>query len=132
MHGNNIFLFKKIVFSLFYIIYWMIRCGLYINNRLNNEINSKSDYYGFSSNNKNLNVWSNRHLLEIGIVKSNVSLNCTPLAINNFPNDAFSQSQRQHGAVVIHILVSVYMFVALALLCDEYFIPCLEIICKSL
>ncbi|KAF6769587.1 hypothetical protein AHF37_11802 [Paragonimus kellicotti] len=52
--------------------------------------------------------------------------------MDNFPSDLFRQSQRQKGAVLLHIFGSVYMFIALAILCDDYFIPCLERICEAL
>ncbi|CAH8488875.1 unnamed protein product [Schistosoma turkestanicum] len=76
--------------------------------------------------------WMNRKLMGIQVVRPHPSLNCTPLAIDNFPRDIFTQSQRQYGAVIIHLVVSIYMFIGLALLCDEYFIPCLERICEVL
>ncbi|CAH8531573.1 unnamed protein product [Schistosoma haematobium] len=76
--------------------------------------------------------WMNRKLMGIQVVRPHPSLNCTPLAIENFPRDIFTQSQRQYGAVIIHLVVSIYMFIGLALLCDEYFIPCLERICEVL
>ncbi|CAH8508219.1 unnamed protein product [Schistosoma mattheei] len=76
--------------------------------------------------------WMNRKLMGIQVVRPHPSLNCTPLAIENFPRDIFTQSQRQYGAVIIHLVVSIYMFIGLALLCDDYFIPCLERICEVL
>ncbi|VDK80152.1 unnamed protein product [Dibothriocephalus latus] len=76
---------------------------------------------------------SGRHLLGINpVVKPLTEFNCTPLAIENFPRDYFTQKQRRSGAVIIHILASAYMFLALAIVCDEYFIPCLEIISQVL
>ncbi|KAM7533106.1 hypothetical protein Aperf_G00000120527 [Anoplocephala perfoliata] len=58
--------------------------------------------------------------------------NCTPLAIDNFPRDHFTQKQRRSGLVIFHIFAAAYMFLALAVVCDEYFIPCLEVICDVL
>ncbi|XP_062603275.1 sodium/potassium/calcium exchanger 3-like [Saccostrea cucullata] len=55
--------------------------------------------------------------------------NCTPRAIKQFPAGLFSQKQRAGGAVIIHILVAVYMFAAFAYICDDYFVPSLEIMC---
>ncbi|KAL7063032.1 hypothetical protein AAHC03_0583 [Spirometra sp. Aus1] len=76
---------------------------------------------------------SGRNLLGINpAVKPLTDLNCTPLAIENFPRDHFTQKQRRSGAVIIHILASAYMFLALAIVCDEYFIPCLEVISQVL
>lgn len=58
-------------------------------------------------------------------------LNCTPLAIDNFPRDQFTQKQRRSGLVIFHIFAAAYMFLALAIVCEEYFIPCLEVICDG-
>ena len=57
--------------------------------------------------------------------------NCTPPAIERFPGTYFTAEQRSHGAVAIHILVSLYMFLGLALACDDYFVPSLEILCDG-
>ncbi|CDS35715.1 sodium:potassium:calcium exchanger [Echinococcus multilocularis] len=59
-------------------------------------------------------------------------LNCTPLAVDNFPRDQFTQKQRRSGLVIFHIFAAAYMFLALAIVCDEYFIPCLKVICDVL
>ncbi|XP_049944981.1 sodium/potassium/calcium exchanger 3 [Schistocerca serialis cubense] len=58
--------------------------------------------------------------------------NCTPPAIDDFPRDLFSEQQRQEGAVVLHVLASLYLFVALAVVCDRYFVPAVERICQAL
>ena len=58
--------------------------------------------------------------------------NCTPPSILEFPNDPFTQNQRQHGAVVLNFLVAFYMFWAVAVVCDGYFVPSLEVICDKL
>lgn len=49
-----------------------------------------------------------------------------------FPKDLFSMEQRRHGAVALHILGVVYMFVALAIVCDEFFVPALDVIIEKL
>lgn len=49
-----------------------------------------------------------------------------------FPNDLFSLEQKRRGAVVLHIVGVLYMFVALAIVCDEFFIPALEIVAERL
>ncbi|XP_071451451.1 sodium/potassium/calcium exchanger 3 isoform X2 [Hetaerina americana] len=59
-------------------------------------------------------------------------LNCTPPAIDDFPRDLFTEKQRQDGAVVVHVAVSLYLFVALAVVCDRYFVPAVERICQAL
>ncbi|KAI8486868.1 hypothetical protein Bbelb_353760 [Branchiostoma belcheri] len=57
---------------------------------------------------------------------------CTPLTIHEFPPDLFSQIQRRHGAIIVHTLVVIYMFAALAIVCDDYFVPSLEKISENL
>jgi hypothetical protein len=52
----------------------------------------------------------------------------TPL----FPIDLFSIQERRHGAVILHILGVIYMFVALAIVCDEFFVPSLDVIIEKL
>ncbi|CAG9771427.1 unnamed protein product [Ceutorhynchus assimilis] len=59
-------------------------------------------------------------------------LNCTPPAIDDFPSDLLSEDQRREGAILIHIIVSLYLFVALAVVCDNYFVPAVEKICNAL
>ncbi|XP_052565008.1 sodium/potassium/calcium exchanger 4 isoform X2 [Culex pipiens pallens] len=59
-------------------------------------------------------------------------LNCTPPAIEDFPPDLFTVEQRQNGAVVLHAIASLYLFVALAVVCDKYFVPAVEKICHAL
>ncbi|XP_046548363.1 probable sodium/potassium/calcium exchanger CG1090 isoform X1 [Haliotis rubra] len=58
--------------------------------------------------------------------------NCTPRAVEQFPKGFFTQQQRQQGAIAVHILICVYMFLALAIVCDYYFVPSLEILCDHL
>nr|XP_008198231.1 PREDICTED: sodium/potassium/calcium exchanger Nckx30C isoform X4 [Tribolium castaneum] len=49
-----------------------------------------------------------------------------------FPRDLFTEEQRRNGAVILHILGVVYMFVALAIVCDEFFVPALDVIIEKL
>ncbi|KAF1393191.1 hypothetical protein PFLUV_G00035940 [Perca fluviatilis] len=50
----------------------------------------------------------------------------------DYPEDIFSVEQRQQGWVALHVLGMVYMFVALAIVCDEFFVPGLEVITTKL
>ncbi|XP_064613836.1 sodium/potassium/calcium exchanger 4-like [Liolophura sinensis] len=59
-------------------------------------------------------------------------LNCTPRAIYEFPENFFTLQETQDGGVVIHILIALYMFCSLAIVCDDYFVASLEMICDSL
>ncbi|KAK3922930.1 Sodium/potassium/calcium exchanger 3 [Frankliniella fusca] len=61
-----------------------------------------------------------------------VSINCTNPAIDDFPRDLFTDKQRQDGAVVLHALIALYLFAALAVVCDKYFVPAVERICHAL
>ncbi|XP_037546049.1 sodium/potassium/calcium exchanger 3-like [Nematolebias whitei] len=60
------------------------------------------------------------------------SKNCTAPALHEFPSDFFTNEERTEGAVALHVLCTVYMFCALALVCDDYFVPSLEKICERL
>ncbi|GBP93978.1 hypothetical protein EVAR_70242_1 [Eumeta japonica] len=65
-------------------------------------------------------------------VKQGSAHNCTLPAIDDFPVGFFTESQRQHGAIVIHAFISIYLFVALAVVCDKYFVPAVDKICQAL
>ncbi|KAK1787843.1 hypothetical protein P4O66_016330, partial [Electrophorus voltai] len=54
------------------------------------------------------------------------------LAIHEFPEDIFTKEQRRKGAVLLHVLCAIYMFYALAIVCDDYFVPSLEKISENL
>ena len=45
-----------------------------------------------------------------------------------YPQDAFTEEQLKHGAVILHVLGMIYMFIALAIVCDEFFVPSLGVI----
>ena len=46
----------------------------------------------------------------------------------DFPKDVFNLSQLRTGAILFHIVGILYMFYALALVCDEFFVPSLDVI----
>ncbi|XP_067837571.1 sodium/potassium/calcium exchanger 3-like, partial [Heptranchias perlo] len=58
--------------------------------------------------------------------------NCTSPGIHEFPDDIFSREERQRGALLLHVICAMYMFYALAIVCDDYFVPSLEKICEHL
>ena len=45
-----------------------------------------------------------------------------------FPPDLFTEKQLKQGFVAFYILGLIYMFVALAIVCDEFFVPSLDVI----
>uniref|UniRef100_A0A8C9ZM10 Solute carrier family 24 member 4 n=1 Tax=Sander lucioperca TaxID=283035 RepID=A0A8C9ZM10_SANLU len=57
---------------------------------------------------------------------------CLQPAIHEFPTDLFTTDERKSGAIVLHIVAALYMFLALAITCDEYFVTSLEKICEKL
>lgn len=59
-------------------------------------------------------------------------LDCVTPAYHEFPPDLFSHKARARGGVVVHILVVLYMFYALAVVCDDYFVASLEECCSRL
>ncbi|CAF1054237.1 unnamed protein product [Rotaria sordida] len=58
--------------------------------------------------------------------------NCTEPAIDEFPEDLFTQSQRRHGAIIFHLFACIYIFIAIAILVDDYFIAALDKLCAAL
>uniref|UniRef100_A0A3Q2Y3K2 Sodium/potassium/calcium exchanger 1 n=1 Tax=Hippocampus comes TaxID=109280 RepID=A0A3Q2Y3K2_HIPCM len=49
-----------------------------------------------------------------------------------YPEDIFSVEERRRGWVVLHISGMMYMFVSLAIVCDEFFVPALGVIIDKL
>ncbi|XP_066958686.1 sodium/potassium/calcium exchanger Nckx30C-like isoform X6 [Macrobrachium rosenbergii] len=49
-----------------------------------------------------------------------------------FPPDLFTPEERKQGAIILHVLGMIYMFVALAIVCDEFFVPALDVIIEKL
>ncbi|XP_055494970.1 sodium/potassium/calcium exchanger 3 [Leucoraja erinacea] len=58
--------------------------------------------------------------------------NCTEPALHEFPVDVFTNDERRHGAITLHLICTIYMFYALAIVCDDYFVPSLDKICERL
>ncbi|XP_069788454.1 sodium/potassium/calcium exchanger 3 isoform X2 [Narcine bancroftii] len=53
-------------------------------------------------------------------------------ALHEFPDDVFTNEERQQGAITLHLFCTMYMFYALAIVCDDYFVPSLDKICERL
>lgn len=49
-----------------------------------------------------------------------------------FPKDIFTMTQIKNGAVAFYILGVIYMFVALTIVCDEFFVPSIDVIIEKL
>ncbi|XP_029293140.1 sodium/potassium/calcium exchanger 2-like [Cottoperca gobio] len=50
----------------------------------------------------------------------------------DYPTDYFSVEDRRQGYVVFHMFGMLYMFIALAIVCDEFFVPALTVITEKL
>ena len=48
-----------------------------------------------------------------------------------FPQDVFLCDHLRSGAIILHIIGIIYMFYALALVCDEFFVPSLDVITEK-
>ncbi|XP_048161364.1 sodium/potassium/calcium exchanger 4 isoform X2 [Corvus hawaiiensis] len=75
-------------------------------------------------------MWRNRRLM--ASPNGTHEENCTEPAINEFPEDLFTNKERQQGGILLHIIAALYMFYALAIVCDDFFVPSLEKICEKL
>ncbi|KAK2584603.1 hypothetical protein KPH14_006960 [Odynerus spinipes] len=58
--------------------------------------------------------------------------NCTDPAIYEFPSDGLSREQRRSGFIVIHFVIAIYLFLLLAVVCDDFFVPSIKKICDKM
>jgi len=49
-----------------------------------------------------------------------------------YPPEVFDASQKRHGGFLFYVFCLFYMFCALAIVCDEFFVPALEVIIDKL
>ncbi|XP_004564004.1 sodium/potassium/calcium exchanger 3 [Maylandia zebra] len=73
-----------------------------------------------------------RRLMQENSDNQSLDLDQPRAAIHEFPEDIFTKEQRKNGAVCLHALCAIYMFYALAIVCDDYFVPSLEKISENL
>ncbi|GIY74493.1 hypothetical protein CDAR_11131 [Caerostris darwini] len=66
-----------------------------------------------------------RSLLEIN---NDTLIKCIPSGIDSFPDDFFTQEERQIGGVIIHVFIAAYTCAMIGIVCHDYFVPSLEII----
>eukprot|EP00079_Xenopus_tropicalis_P022906 XP_012814928.1 PREDICTED: sodium/potassium/calcium exchanger 5 isoform X2 [Xenopus tropicalis] len=57
---------------------------------------------------------------------------CIASPSSEFPEDFFTEQERKQGGLIIHFLIILYMFLAVAIVCESYFIPSLEVISERL
>ncbi|XP_063971889.1 sodium/potassium/calcium exchanger Nckx30C isoform X1 [Diachasmimorpha longicaudata] len=101
--------------------------SLYVNggnaSHHHNVHQNKAPWDGFNSTIHHLNAHVKGH---------NRTDNETEEKVPLFPTDLFTIEERQRGAVILHLLGVIYMFVALAIVCDEFFVPSLDVIIEKL
>ncbi|TKC43903.1 hypothetical protein EI555_000615, partial [Monodon monoceros] len=59
------------------------------------------------------------------------STQCVMSPSSEFPEGFFTKQERADGGIIIYFLIILYMFMAMSIVCDEYFLPSLEIISES-
>lgn len=55
---------------------------------------------------------------------------CRPPAIEGFPRPMTNAEVRARGGVAVHIAVAICMMLLIAVLCDDYFVPALDVLVK--
>lgn len=76
-----------------------------------------------SRNNRSANISTS----EIGLF-----ISCRKPPLDDFPSDVMTQQQRQKGGVALHVFLAFYMVLAIAVACEDYFVPSLEQITDKL
>lgn len=82
---------------------------------------------------------SSRHLLSIidepttsdSTTSSSLGLPTRPAQLFNFPTNPFIFYGNKSARMALHGLIACYIFWMLAIICDEYFVPSIEILCQS-
>lgn len=78
------------------------------------------------------NVVTSTDVSNITIEQNEIPVkNCNRAAILELPSDGLTRKERQHGWIVIHVLLACYFFWLLATICDDYFVPAIEAMCCS-
>ncbi|CAG5129096.1 unnamed protein product [Candidula unifasciata] len=54
------------------------------------------------------------------------------ITATSYSTDLFTAAQLRNGAIILHIIGMIYMFIALAVVCDEFFVPALIVITGKL
>lgn len=70
-------------------------------------------------------VWGLMHYV---LFVSENETDCIPPQSSEFPDGFFSVQERKDGGLVIYFMIIFYMLLAVAIICDDYFLPSLEVI----
>ncbi|XP_018619469.2 sodium/potassium/calcium exchanger 5 isoform X2 [Scleropages formosus] len=57
---------------------------------------------------------------------------CVAPRSSEFPDGFFSEQERKDGGIVIYFMIIFYMLLAVSIVCDDYFLPSLEVISERL
>ncbi|CAI5644962.1 unnamed protein product [Oreochromis niloticus] len=57
---------------------------------------------------------------------------CIPPQSSEFPEGFFTVQERKDGGLIIYFMLIFYMLLAVAIVCDDYFLPSLEVISERL
>ncbi|XP_031718758.1 sodium/potassium/calcium exchanger 3 isoform X1 [Anarrhichthys ocellatus] len=90
-----------------------------------------NDVTGSHASTVNYDILSKRELIQQE-EDNNKTDSISRSAISDFPEDIFTPEQRRQGAVLLHVLCAIYMFHALAIVCEFYFVPSLEKVSENL
>ncbi|CAG9558355.1 unnamed protein product [Danaus chrysippus] len=53
-------------------------------------------------------------------------------SMRSFPVGVFDDDQLRQGAFICYVIFGIYSFTLLTIVCNDYFIPCVELICENL
>lgn len=95
---------------------------------INGKFNIKLFFLSFSPGNTN----SSSNITETEMMSTKAPNETMAKKDPLFPEDLFTLEQRKQGAIAFHIIGVIYMFVALAIVCDEFFVPSLDVIIEKL
>ena len=70
-------------------------------------------------------------LFNLGLRSDSGHKNCTSRSAEEFPGNFMTLEETRDGGVFAHILIVLYVFGALAIVCDDYFCASLEVICDG-
>ncbi|XP_067874120.1 sodium/potassium/calcium exchanger 5 isoform X2 [Heterodontus francisci] len=57
---------------------------------------------------------------------------CVQPPSSEFPEGFFTREERKEGGIIIHFIIILYMLLAIDIVCEDYFLPSLEVISESL
>ncbi|XP_007479974.2 sodium/potassium/calcium exchanger 5 [Monodelphis domestica] len=84
-------------------------------------------------------LWATAHLSPRGAASplrfsrdTENNTQCIFAPSSEFPEGFFTKQEQTDGGIIIYFLIILYMFMAISIVCDEYFLPSLEVISECL